>query len=269
VLGRADEPDGFVRSRLIVQCQADRPATCVRLSSSPWYDPGLVSPVDYARARRLLLRTDPVLAALIRAHGPCGLADGVRIDHFAALARSIIFQQLSTKAASTIHARLVGLLPDGKVTAPALVALTEQRYRSVGISRQKSMYLRDLSEKTASGVLALDGIEELDDEGVIAALTTVKGVGRWTAEMFLMFRLHRPDVLPVGDLGILTAVQRAYGMRKRPTPERLRKLGDAWKPYRSIACWYLWRSLDNGNAVSRPQPRRVRRRGGSSDPPSR
>jgi DNA-3-methyladenine glycosylase II len=227
-----------------------------------------VSPVDYARARRLLLRRDPVIAGLIRAHGACGLADGVHVDYFAALARSIIFQQLSPKAASTIHSRLAGLLPDGKVTAPALAALTEEQFRSVGISRQKAMYLRDLSGKIVSGVLTLEGVEQMDDEGVIAALTTVNGIGRWTAEMFLMFRLHRPDVLPLGDLGILTAVQRAYGMRKRPSPERLRKLGDTWKPYRSVACWYLWRSLDNGTAVSRPQPRRVTRRAGSSDPPS-
>lgn len=95
--------------------------------------------------------------------------------------------------------------------------------------------------------------EHLDDEAIIAALTTVKGIGRWTAEMFLMFRLHRPDVLPVGDLGIVTAVQGVYGLRKRPTPERLRKLGDAWKPYRSVACWYLWRSLDNQPAVPAPR----------------
>ena len=154
------------------------------------------------------------------------------------------------------------------MTAPALAALTEAQLRGVGISRQKSVYLRDLSGKIVSGVLTLDGVEQLDDEGVIAALTTVKGIGRWTAEMFLMFRLHRPDVLPLGDLGILTAVQRAYGMRKRPSPERLRKLGDTWKPYRSVACWYLWRSLDNGTVVSRPQPRRVTRWAGSSDPPS-
>ena len=131
------------------------------------------------------------------------------------------------------------------------------------------MYLRDLSEKVASGVVALEAVEHLDDEDVITALTTVKGVGRWTAEMFLMFRLHRPDVLPVGDLGILTAVQRAYGLRKRPTPERLRKLGEAWRPYRSIACWYLWRSLDNGDFVPRLRPRHVKRQGTSSDPPSR
>jgi DNA-3-methyladenine glycosylase II len=213
-----------------------------------------VTPVDYSRAQRLLLRRDPVLAALIRAHGPCGLADALRVDHFSALVRAIIFQQLSTKAATTIHARLLGLLPHGQVTAPALAALTEAQFRSVGVSRQKALYLRDLSEKLVSGELRLDGIERLDDEAVIAALTMVKGIGRWTAEMFLMFRLHRPDVLPVGDLGIVTAVQRAYRLRKRPTAERLLKLGDAWKPYRSIACWYLWRSLDNQGAVSAPRP---------------
>jgi DNA-3-methyladenine glycosylase II len=212
-----------------------------------------VTPVDYTRAQRLLLRRDPVLAALIRAHGRCGLADATRVDHFSALVRAIIFQQLSTKAASTIHARLLALLPEGAATAPALAALTGEQFRSVGVSRQKALYLRDLSEKLASGVLVLDGVEHLDDEAIIAALTTVKGIGRWTAEMFLMFRLHRPDVLPVGDLGIVTAVQRAYGLRKRPTPERLRKLGDAWKPYRSVACWYLWRSLDNQPAVPAPR----------------
>ena len=190
------------------------------------------------------------MAALMRQHGACGLADALRVDHFSALTRAIVFQQLSTKAASTIHSRLVALLPEGKVTAPALAAVTDDQFRSAGISRQKAMYLRDLAERVNSGVLRLEGLERLDDESVIAALTTVKGIGRWTAEMFLMFRLHRPDVLPVGDLGIVTAVQKVYGLRQRPTADRLRKLGDAWKPYRSIACWYLWRSLDNNGAVS-------------------
>ena len=203
-----------------------------------------MTPLDYSRASRLL-RRDPIMAALIREHGPCGLADALRVDHLSALVRAIIFQQLSTKAASTIHGRFVGLLPDGKITAPALTAVTDEQFRSVGVSRQKALYLRDLAEKIDSRAVTLDNLEDLDDEAVISALTAVKGIGRWTAEMFLMFRLHRPDVLPVGDLGIVTAVQKAYGLRKRPTPDRLRKLGDAWKPYRSIACWYLWRSLDN------------------------
>lgn len=222
-----------------------------------------MTPADYARARRLLLRRDPILAAIIRQHGPCGLADALRADHFSALARSIIFQQLSTRAASTIHARLLTLMPGGQVTPGALAAITDEQFRTAGVSRQKAGYLRDLCEKVLTDVVSLDGVDELDDEAVIAALTRVKGVGRWTAEMFLMFRLQRPDVLPVGDLGILTAVQKAYGLRKRPTPERLRKLGDAWKPYRSVACWYLWRSLDTQIAVAaavRTAPRRQEKR---------
>jgi DNA-3-methyladenine glycosylase II len=219
-----------------------------------------VTPDDYARARRLLLRRDPVLATIIKQHGPCGLGDALRVDHFAALVRAIIFQQLSTKAASTIHARLTALMPDGQVTPAAVAAITEEQFRGVGVSRQKAMYLRDLCEKLASGAVSLDDVDALDDEAVIAALTMVKGIGRWTAEMFLMFRLHRPDVLPVGDLGIVTAVQKAYGLRKRPTPDRLRRLGDAWKPYRSIACWYLWRSLDNAAAVRATPKRQTERR---------
>ena len=214
---------------------------------------------DYARARRLLLRRDPILATLIRQHGACGLADALRVDHFSALVRAIIFQQLSTKAASTIHGRLVAMLPGGQVTPDSLSTLTEAQFRSVGVSRQKAMYLRDLCEKVTMGDVRLDGVDVLDDEGVIAALTRIKGIGRWTAEMFLMFRLHRPDVLPVGDLGIITAVQKAYGLRKRPSPERLRRLGEAWKPYRSIACWYLWRSLDNRGAVSSTEQRQAKR----------
>jgi DNA-3-methyladenine glycosylase II len=213
-----------------------------------------VTPAEYARAQRLLLRRDPVIGALIKQHGPCRIAEALRADHFAALVRAIIFQQLSTKAASTIHARLMALMPDGEVSAVALGALTEEQFRAVGVSRQKAMYLRDLCEKIAGGDVNLERVDALDDESVVAALTRVKGVGRWTAEMFLMFRLHRPDVLPVSDLGILTAVQKAYRLRSRPTADRLRKLADAWKPYRSIACWYLWRSLDNRGAVGSSPP---------------
>jgi DNA-3-methyladenine glycosylase II len=209
-----------------------------------------VTPVDYTRARRVLLRRDPVLAALIKQHGACRLAEALRVDHFSALVRAIIFQQLSTKAASTIHGRLMALMPNAQVTPAALVAIRDEQLRGVGISRQKAMYLRDLCDKVNAGLVELDAVESLDDEAVIEALTLVKGIGRWTAEMFLMFRLHRPDVLPVGDLGIVTAVQKAYGLRKRPDADRLRRLAEPWRPYRSIACWYLWRSLDNQGAVS-------------------
>jgi 3-methyladenine DNA glycosylase/8-oxoguanine DNA glycosylase len=200
---------------------------------------------EYARARRLLLRRDPILAALIRQYGPCGLAQAQRADHFSALVRAIAGQQLSTKAAATIYARLLTLMPNGQPTPQGLMALGDDQLRSVGISRQKAASLRDLSEKVFTGVVNLDALPEMSDDDVIASLVRVRGIGRWSAEMFLMFRLHRPDVLPVGDLGIVNAVQRVYRLRKRPTPERILALGEAWRPYRSIASWYLWRSLEN------------------------
>ena len=203
-----------------------------------------MTPDDYARARRLLLRRDPVLAALIRTHGACGLAAAQRSDHFSALVRAITGQQLSTKAASTIYGRLVALMPGG-VTPEALGALTDEQMRGVGMSRQKIAYFRDLASKALSGALPLKSLDEMSDDDVIAALTQVKGIGRWSAEMFLMFRLHRPDVLPVDDLGIVNAVKNVYRLRKRPTADRIRKIGEPWRPYRSVACWYLWRSLDN------------------------
>lgn len=200
---------------------------------------------DYARARRVLLRRDPVLAAIIRKHGPCGLgAVRDRFDHFSMLVRAIVFQQLSTKAATTIHNRLLALMPGG-TDAECLAALTDEQLRGVGISRQKAAYLRDLCEKVSSGAVPLAEVDAMEDEEVVTALTQIKGVGRWTAHMFLIFRLQRPDVLPVGDLGIVTAVQRAYRLRKPPTPARLTQIGEAWRPYRSVASWYLWRSLDN------------------------
>jgi DNA-3-methyladenine glycosylase II len=161
------------------------------------------------------------------------------------LVRAIVFQQLSTKAATTIHDRLVAHLPDKRPTPQALAALTEQQFRAAGISRQKFGYLRDLCEQVGRGAVPLEAVDAMTDDEVIEALTKVKGIGRWTAEMFLIFRLQRPDVLPVGDLGVVTAIQKAYGLRKKPSPDRLRKLGEAWRPYRSVACWYLWRSLDN------------------------
>lgn len=203
-----------------------------------------MTPEDYARARRLLLRRDPVLAVLIRKHGACGLAAAQRADHFSALVRAITGQQLSTRAASTIYARLVALMPGG-VTPAALSALSDEEMRGVGMSRQKIAYFRDLCEKALSGVVPLDALDAMTDEEVIAALTAVKGIGRWSAEMFLMFRLHRPDVLPVDDLGIVNAVKNVYRLRKRPDAARIRKIGEAWRPYRSVASWYLWRSLDN------------------------
>jgi DNA-3-methyladenine glycosylase II len=134
---------------------------------------------------------------------------------------------------------------NGPPTAAAVARLNDDQLRAVGLSSQKIRYMRDLSTKVTDGSVPLEKVNDLADEDVILSLTQVKGIGRWTAEMFLMFRLHRPDVLPVDDLGILKAVQRAYGLRKMPRPDRLTKIGEPWRPYRSVACWYLWASLGN------------------------
>ena len=191
------------------------------------------------------MRRDPVLGEIIRRHGPCSLGDHRdRFDHFAMLVRAIVFQQLSTKAATTIHDQFIAAMPHARVSPDALASFSDEQFRAAGISRQKASYLRDLGIKVAAGAVPLDAVDTLPDEEVITALTQVKGIGRWTAEMFLIFRLQRPDVLPLGDLGIVTAIQKAYRLRKKPTPARMTKLGEAWRPYRSIASWYLWRSLE-------------------------
>jgi DNA-3-methyladenine glycosylase II len=203
-----------------------------------------LTPEDYRAARRLLLRRDPILAKAIKQIGACGLAERQRKDHLTALVGAIVSQQLSTKAAATIFGRFVALLPDPSApAAAAIAALDDAALRGAGLSGQKVKYLRDLSARILDGRLCLEELARLPDEAVIERLTAVKGFGRWTAEMFLMFRLHRPDVLPVDDLGIVKAVQRLYGLRKRPNAKKLQRLGEAWRPYRSVACWYLWQTL--------------------------
>jgi DNA-3-methyladenine glycosylase II len=190
------------------------------------------------------MRRDVVLGSIIKTIGPCLMAERQRKDHLTALAGSIVSQQLSTKAAATIFGRFLALFPEGApLSAPAILAVDDATLRGVGLSGQKVRYVRDLCERIGDGRLQLEEIESLDDEAVIARLTEVKGFGRWTAEMFLMFRLHRPDVLPVDDLGIVNAVQRLYKLRRRPDANKLHTIGDAWRPYRSVASWYLWQSL--------------------------
>ena len=203
-----------------------------------------IQPEEFLRARRLLMRRDPILAPVIRMHRTRSPLDAPTMEPFAALVRTITAQQISTKAAATIHGRLVALMRGG-VSPESLLALMDVQMREAGMSRQKTSYLRDLATKVQSGELPIASLHELEDEAVIEAIVKVKGLGRWSAEMFLMFRLRRPDVLPVDDLGIVTAIQRLYGLRKKPKPDRIRKIGEAWRPYRTIACWYLWRSLEN------------------------
>ena len=205
------------------------------------------------------MRRDPVLGRAIRRIGPCGLAARQRKDHLSALIGAIVSQQLSTKAAATIYGRFVALFEDGnELSAAAISGVSDDRLRQVGLSSQKVGYLRDLCARIADGRLRLDELDGLSDENVIERLTAVRGFGRWTAEMFLMFRLHRPDVLPVGDLGIVNAIRHLYGLRTRPDAKRILKIGEAWRPYRSVACWYLWQTLRERQSKDSAAPKRRR-----------
>lgn len=188
-----------------------------------------------------LKKSDPVLRAIIERVGPC------RIEYsppeFQSLAEAIVYQQLNGKAASTIFNRLADLA--GKpITPEGIVKLTDPQMRSVGLSKQKTSYLRDMAERAINGQLDFSRLPERSDEEVIEHLTQVKGVGVWTAQMFLMFTLKRPNVLPTGDFGVQVAVKKHYNKRKMPKPALMEKIAKPWEPYRSIACWYLWRSLD-------------------------
>jgi DNA-3-methyladenine glycosylase II len=202
---------------------------------------------DHRASIRHLKRVDPVLARVIESVGPCRLQLRGGGTHFQALARSIVFQQLSGKAAGTIHSRFAALFPAAEPEPASLLAFTDAQLRSVGLSRQKIGYLRDLAEKVVSGALPLDDVERMSDDELIDHLVQVKGIGRWTAQMFLMFRLGRRNVLPELDLGIQNAIRRAYGKRKRPSPKQVRAIGAKWSPHSTVACWYLWRSLENGD----------------------
>jgi DNA-3-methyladenine glycosylase II len=200
------------------------------------------------RAVAHLRKVDPVMAqVIVKVAKYKGEFEGwvqTTGTHFDAVARSIVFQQLSGKAAGTIHGRFQGLY-GGRTPLPAELATTsDEQLRSIGLSRQKSAYLKDLGSRVASGELPIETLHELTDAEIISALTQVKGIGRWTAQMFMMFRLGRPDVLPDLDLGIQKGIQRAYKLRKLPTPERVLKIGAKWAPYRTVASWYLWRYLD-------------------------
>jgi len=178
--------------------------------------------------------------------GPYRPANRTGGSHYEALIRSIVFQQLSGKAAATIHGRFVALFADQRPVAAEVLRMPDTQLRSAGLSRQKIGYLRDLSARVHSGSLPLDHVDSLPDAEVISHLVQVRGIGRWTAQMFLMFKLGRPDVLPELDLGIQNAIKRAYRKRK-VTPKHVQKIGARWSPYCSVACWYLWRSLENGD----------------------
>ncbi len=188
-----------------------------------------------------LKKTDPVIAAIIERVGPFRMQK--RPATFWALARAIVFQQLTGKAATTIWNRLEAAA-GGAVTPESILALSDEQMRACGLSKQKLSYVRDLAARTLSREIDFERIDQWTDEEVVEHLTRVKGVGEWTAHMFLMFALQRPNVLPTGDYGIRAAMKKAYRMRKMPTPKRMQQIAKCWHPYCSFACWYLWRSLD-------------------------
>jgi DNA-3-methyladenine glycosylase II len=192
-------------------------------------------------AVRHLKKADPILSAIIERVGPYRREYGE--PTFESLARSIVYQQLNGRAAATIYGRLETLA--GKpLTPPGILKLTEEQMRSAGLSKQKLSYIRDLAARTASGEIEFARLLDLSDEDVIEHLTRVKGIGTWTAHMFLIFALRRPNVLPTGDFAIQMAVRKLYRKRKMPKPAQMEKIAKCWEPYRSVACWYLWRSLD-------------------------
>ncbi|MBA3270162.1 MAG: DNA-3-methyladenine glycosylase 2 family protein [Acidobacteria bacterium] len=206
---------------------------------------------DYQSARRYLMRKDLVLGTVIKQVGPCGLPNLPQYPPFMALAEAIASQQLSVKAADTIFGRFCTLFAPDKLPDPVrLLTFDDATIRGVGFSRSKMLFLRDLATHVVEKRLLLDRLHEHNDAQVLQQLTAVKGIGPWTAEIFLMFRLQRPDVFPVADLGLVKAAQRLYRMRQPPTREKLLKLAEAWRPYRSIAAWYLWRSLSLPSPVA-------------------
>jgi DNA-3-methyladenine glycosylase II len=200
-------------------------------------------------ALRALRKGDPVMASLIERYGD---PDGVLArrgrrpgDAYGALVRSIVGQQLSSKAARSIYERLIALFDGHTPTPRELLDMDPEEIRGVGLSRAKVAFLRDLAEHIEDGELDLEALPELPDDEVLEQLTRVKGLGPWTVDMFLMFHLGRPDVLPVGDQGIRRAVQIAYGLEEVPTAEELERIAEPWRPHRTLACLYLWRSLDS------------------------
>jgi DNA-3-methyladenine glycosylase II len=205
----------------------------------------------YRKARRHLSRRDSVLKKLISTVGPCTLE--LMPDGFFSLARAIVAQQISTKAARAITARLEQATGRHGLTPKGILRLSDEKLRGAGLSRSKMKSLRDLAEKVDGRLVPLDRLHQMEDEAVIEALIPVRGIGRWTAEMYLIFSLGRLDVLPVDDLGLRVALQKEYRFKQLPVKKEIAQLAEPWRPYRSIATWYFWRSLAKVPQVQKPK----------------
>ena len=189
-----------------------------------------------------LKKSDPVIAGIIQRVGPYAME--YREPSFESLVRSIVYQQLSGRVASVIFGRLHAAAGQEQLTPAGIMRLRPDKMRKLGLSGQKTLYIRELAKHTKRGSIVFEDLPDSDDAIVIEHLTRVKGIGVWTAQMFLMFALRRTDVLPVADLGIRSAMKKAYGLNDLPKPDEMEKIAECWKPYTSIACWYLWRSLE-------------------------
>ena len=213
--------------------------------------------MEFRKALPHLKRVDPVLAEVIHKVGPCTIELRSGGTHFDALVRSIVYQQLSGKAAATIHGRVRSLFDAEAPLPPQIVAVGHDVLRAAGLSNQKARYLRNLAEHTLNGSLPIESLHDLEDQEIVDALTQVKGIGRWSAQMFLMFRLGRPDVLPDLDLGVQKGIRIAYRMRKLPRPQKVLEIGAKWAPYRTIGSWYMWRVLElPASSFKGPRPRK-------------
>lgn len=213
--------------------------------------------MSFSSAVRHLKKSDPVMRGLIEKYGPCKMRREYESEPFASLVEAIIYQQISYAAAGSIARRFRALYGEegGRLPRPEELLATHPRtLRAAGLSRQKSKYMRDLAAKAGGGELRLDAYHGMNDQDVIENVTQVKGIGRWTAEMFLMFCLGRRDVLPVGDLGVQYGFKVAYGLRRMPSAERMEGIAEPWRPYRSVGTWYLWQ-------IRREELLRAKRRG--------
>ncbi len=215
------------------------------MGSNPTLSVLKLAPIDAAAAARVLRAADPKFRSLIERVGPCRIELGHMQSPFQALAESIVYQQLTGKAAATIHGRLVSLFPRKRITPERLLETHPRRLRGAGLSRAKVKALKDLAAKTLQGVVpSLAHLHKMPDAAIVERLVSVRGIGPWTVEMLLIFRLGRPDVWPVTDYGVRKGYARWFGGGRLPSPKYLMKRGEKWRPYRSVAAWYLWRAND-------------------------
>lgn len=245
------------RPRKIVKKPPAKPLTAATVPSpAPPVLPALSSPGELAAALRHLHAADPLLSAVIASTDAPTFTSSPSLPAFHSLARSILYQQLAPSAAAAIYARFLALLPsaaadDYAVTPAAVLSLAAADLRTIGVSARKASYLHDLAARFAAGDLSESAVAAMDEAALLAELTRVKGVGEWTVNMFMIFSLHRPDVLPSGDLGVRKGVQELYKLRALPNPEEMAALCERWRPYRSVGAWYMWRLMESKGAAAK------------------